>query len=105
MYLITIKRNKIIQAMGKQLGYMSNGYPRLIEENIAFPSDLVNVHEVEAVPGQFEPGRYCYTPEQGFYMNPDWQEPNKWNLPNEVIEEIKNEAIAEVQEGARDGQV
>ena len=33
------------------------------------------LHEVEPVPDDFEPNKYCYTEEQGFYLNPDWKEP------------------------------
>lgn len=57
------------------------------------------------VPEYVEPDKYCYTEEAGLYPNPRYTEPNKWNLPNEVIEEIKNEAIAEVQEGAKNGKM
>ena len=33
------------------------------------------LYEVETVPDDFEPNKYCYTEEQGFYLNPDYKEP------------------------------
>ena len=33
------------------------------------------LHEVESVPEDFKPNKYCYTEEQGFYLNPDFEEP------------------------------
>ena len=75
MYIITEKNRKEILGMGKCLDYMENGYPRLIEENIAFPTEMVDIYEVETVPEEVELFKYCYDTEQGFYFNPDWREP------------------------------
>lgn len=33
------------------------------------------IHEVEALPEDFESNKYCYTEADGFYANPDWVEP------------------------------
>lgn len=33
------------------------------------------LHEVEELPMDFEPNKYCYTEEEGFYENPEWVDP------------------------------
>lgn len=95
MYVITVKpteqhgkgENRILM-MGERMDYMSNGYPRLVDENVAFPSFMVNVNgepvpegetadkplpEGVEVPEGVEPEKWCYTKEQGFYENPDYE--------------------------------
>jgi len=31
------------------------------------------LHEVDSIPEDFEPNKYCYTEEDGFYENPDFE--------------------------------
>lgn len=72
MYLITDKiDNKIIE-YGEKLDYLENGYPRLINENVAFPTELVDVNQVDEIPDFVEREKYCYTEEKGFYKNENW---------------------------------
>ena len=33
------------------------------------------LHEVESTPEDFKPNKYCYTETEGFYLNPDYEEP------------------------------
>ena len=58
--------------MGAELDYLENGYPRLVQENVAFPTDMVNVYEVENIQEGVEVEKYCYTPEKGFYKNENY---------------------------------
>ena len=97
MYVITAKpteqhekgENRILM-MGEEMDYMDNGYPRLVKENVAFPSFMVNVNGEPvpdgetsdkpvpapiAVPEGVEPEKWCYTKAEGFYLNPDYEEP------------------------------
>lgn len=76
------------------LGTWGNGYPVLIEENIAFPSGTVNIYQNIEVSDEVKsnPSKYCYTPEQGFYENPNYVEPdpaNTYNIPDELFNQIK----------------
>lgn len=41
-----------------------------------FPEGL-DIFEVDEVPAEVVPDRYCYTPKDGFYPNPNWVEPPK----------------------------
>ena len=34
-----------------------------------------DLYEVDSLPEDFKEGLYCYTAEQGFYLNPDYKEP------------------------------
>lgn len=74
--------NRII-AMGHRLDYQDNGYPRLIDENVAFPVETVLVDGLEPdpsnipnpieVPDEVMPEEYCYTTEKGFYKNSEYK--------------------------------
>lgn len=99
MYIITLKENSIIMMMGEALDYMSNGYPRLVDEDIAFPIDMVNVHAVSEVSPEVIPEKYCYTEAKGFYINPNYIEPdptNTYDIPDETYHAIINDLTSEV---------
>lgn len=101
MYVITLKDSNELIMHGEKLDYMSNGYPILVNENTAFPNHMVDVHSIENMPEDVEDGKYCYTEEDGFWLNLNYGEPNPYGIPNELVEQIKNDAIAQVQEGVR----
>lgn len=85
MYIITAKSDNRIIMMGEQLDYMDNGYPRLVNENVAFPTQIVFVNgqdvseqpELEPieVPEGVKAEEYCYTVADGFYENPNHVDP------------------------------
>lgn len=93
MYVITEKRDNVILGIGNTIDYMENDYPRLVNENVAFPTELVNVSQVDSVPEEIVGGRYCYTAEKGFYPNASWKEPNKFGLSDEQIAELEQDTI------------
>lgn len=84
MYVVTNKKTNVIMEMGEKMDYMSNGYPRLVNENIAFPTWMVFVNGEEAVdpkipdtivvPDEVEPAKWCYSREKDFYLNPNYKE-------------------------------
>lgn len=103
-YLITNKETNEVMRWGDKLDYLSNGYPRLIDENVAFVANMVNVHEVESVPVEVSSLKYCYTEEQGFYENPNYVEPNPYGIPDELLQQIQDDTAAQiVQEVAEEG--
>ena len=80
MYIITVKDNEeqlnAILNWDMELDHLDNGYPKLVNKNIAFPSHMVNVYEYkDDIPDYVIPSKYCYTEEKGFYLNPNWVEP------------------------------
>lgn len=81
----------MIKQGNSNLAVMKNGYQALIEENIAFVPHIVNIYQnVDAT--NIIPYKYCYTPEQGFYENPNYVEPdatNTYGIPDELFNQIK----------------
>ncbi len=77
-YIIVEKKNKKFIMSGDQIDYMENGYPRLVEEDVAFPKDMVDVFELVEIPIEVSPNKYCYTEEKGFYLNSDYVEPKPY---------------------------
>ena len=103
MYLIINNKTHAVEAYGEKLDYMSNGYPRLIDINTAWPTDMVTVAEVATVPEDMQVHKYCYTDEGGFTLNPDWEEPNGYGIPEELLRQIKDDTIAEVEGAVLNG--
>lgn len=75
MYIVTLKSDDSIVGTGKKIDYLSNGYPRLIDRNIVYDIDAVNVYEVDSIPDNTNVIQYCYTVSKGFYENPLWYDP------------------------------
>lgn len=73
MYIIVEKNEHRIIAMTNALDYLENGYPRLIKENVAFPSALVDVYNTE-VPEEVSVEKWCYDG-SSFYENENYVEP------------------------------
>lgn len=94
MYIVCLKETSKVIEKGVSFEYRSDGYPRLtLEDGIKadFPVNDVDVFEVSIIPQDYEDDKYCYTPEAGFYLNPDWKEPtdNLYGLTDEQIETIE----------------
>ena len=101
MYLIINKETLIVEAYGEKLDYMKNGYPRLIDINTAWPTSMVNVVEVAEMPEDMAVHKYCY--DNGFYLNPNWEEPNDYGISDELLRRIKDDAITEVEGAVLNG--
>lgn len=102
MFVITTKEENIVIAFGELIDYLDNGYPMLVNENIAFPIDYVNVYEIEEFPEEIIDGKYCYTSEKGFYDNPNWIDPDPGNVYgindivyHQIIDDYTNMLIEE----------
>ena len=101
MFIITNKEKSIVVDTGNEVTYWDNGYPVIVEKDVAFVKEDVNVFEITELPEDFKQGKYCYTEEKGFYINPDYVEPdstNTYGIPDEIFYAIKEQAIAEVQQ-------
>ena len=102
MYIITTKDDNRIMATDRRIKYLPNGYPMLIDTNIAFASEIVNVYEVSEVPSEVIPEKYCYTEADGFYINPNYVEPdptNPYGLPDETVNQIIDDYTLSLIEG------
>lgn len=90
--LITNNITKQIEDCFTTYDYTSNRYIRNPETDVSYNPAMWNCYaEVLELPLDIVRIGFCYTPEKGFYEY----------LTKEQM--IKNEAIAEVQEGAKNG--
>lgn len=107
MILITNKESNVLVAIAEDnyqeennLGTLSNGYPWIKSTNIAYILDEVNVFQNVTTSEKIIEQKYCYTEEKGFYLNPDYVEPdptNTFGITDDLYHSIKEQAIAEVQ--------
>ena len=51
----------------------------LFGNKIIFANETINTYSVDTIPEHISEGKYCYTPEQGFYKNPNYVEPDPTN--------------------------
>lgn len=106
MHIITDTDSARLIAVGTLKEYWPNGYPVITDTNgndCAYPTSFSTMYEVAEIPDGVEPEKYCYTEADGFYANPNWIEPNKYGISDELVEQIKNDAIAEVEEAVING--
>ena len=100
MFIITYKENNVVRTSGQNLDYLENGYPRILDTNISFPKEKVNVFEVNSIPEDFVSSKYCYTEIDGFYKNPNYIEPiseNIYNIPDKTYLQITNDFINSIE--------
>ena len=93
------KINNVVLSFG-ELEYWDNGYP--IVGGVAYDPKDVLLFDVD-VPQDYTAGKYCYTAELGFYINPKYSEPNPYGISDELVEQIKNDAITEIEEAVVNG--
>ena len=75
MYIICQKHNDEVACICRELDYMENGYPRDVYRNTAYVKETVHVYESIEVPEGVTERRYCSTPREGYYANPDYRAP------------------------------
>lgn len=109
MKIVANKGTFEVIAIGTFKEYWDNGYPIITDLNgmdCAYPLDFYNFFDIDSIPEDYIPGKYCYTEEKGFYLNPDYVEPdptNTFGIPDDLYHSIKEQAIAEVQKGVSNG--
>ena len=74
MYILTNSDNRIIM-ISKTLSYTNNNDYVVNEGKLIIVKELIsNVYEKnEEIDKKYNSSKYCYTNEQGFYINPDWK--------------------------------
>ena len=94
-YIITTKEEDRIIAFAKQLSTLDNGYWHSVLNDTAYPnttcyaydadgkiaevdgSEPAKIGEPIEIPAEVKPEKYCYTAEDGFFENPDYEEPKE----------------------------
>ena len=102
--IITYKNSDVIMCIGDKLGKQAvTGYTEVTlnmdgnESKVAYAFDVNAYDNVEIDKGVMTEV-YCYTPDKGFYKNPDYIEPNKYGLPDELVQQIQDDTIADLIE-------
>lgn len=93
-YIITDKSGNRVIAMGEVLDTQDNGNWWLKNENTAHPNTICYAYDADGqiaevdgtkkakigepieIPAGVKAEKYCYTAEDGFFENPDYEEPN-----------------------------
>lgn len=75
MYIITSKNDKRITDFSTTIGYETNGNIILDNGTQIACFKEVDVHEAEEIPVGVVAEKYCYTEADGFYVNPNYVEP------------------------------
>lgn len=99
MYIITGKTDNAIKDIGNAIEYMVNGYPKVIDSNTIYPNHFINLFEISEVPQEIKIEKYCYTEADGFYINPNYVEPdptNTYGISDETYHAIINDLTEEV---------
>lgn len=94
-YIITNKSDNRVIAMGEVLDTQDNGNWWLKKENTAYPNTTCYAYDADGqiaevngnksakigepieIPVEVKAEKYCYTAEDGFFENPDYEEPNE----------------------------
>ena len=105
MKIIVKKETNEILAITEKIEFQSNGNPVVVKDGskVAFIAAMCKEFDDKLftdadVTEEIKPLKYCYTQTEGFYLNPNWEEPNKYNLPNETVQTIKDDTVAELIE-------
>lgn len=96
MFIVCAKNTKEFILSGNTLVYQDNGYPLLVEEKTAFYPEAVEVYEIESLPKEVVPHKYCYTTEKGFYLNSNYEQPESEQEKTE--QDYREKLVKEVSE-------
>lgn len=75
MTVVTMKdSNEIIAVTKTTSSTVDEGYTRIDDCGFIVKASGYDFSEVDEVPNEVVPYKYCYTAEKGFYINPNWNE-------------------------------
>lgn len=85
VYVLTARHDDAFIMWGKKCEVNGFGYVHMLNEGVAYPANTVYVNGEEPIRGELPPridlpdgvvpGEWCYTKEQGFFKNPDYEPP------------------------------
>ena len=90
MKYVLVDNQDVVMHISDTINYQENGNVLVDNDSLAYAKILVKkVHEVEEVPSEAVPYKYCYTEEDGFTANPNYVEPEPSQL-DRMEQEIQN---------------
>lgn len=75
MIVILTKNSKVVEFYTASISIAENEHYYIRERNLYLPQFLCEEPFEVVIPEDIKPGKYCYTEEKGFYLNPDYDEP------------------------------
>lgn len=115
MYIITDKNTHEVLYVLENVHEFENGVYSIVNEqgtkfcvttskSFDIYDGKIYVHVLNA-PDDLIPSKYCYTEEDGLYINPNYTEPDPYGISDELLEQIKNDTVEEIrQEMLRDAE-
>ena len=94
MYVITNKEDNSIFYIAEAMKEKELDYKEIVDFGFCIKVSDWGVFEVDEIPENVIPGKYCYTEEKGFYENPNWVEPEV----EDPIQEYRDKLASEVSE-------
>lgn len=102
MFIITDKRTNVVLAIGERLERIKeNGYPVLVNENVAFPPKDVDIYEGDCSGvsiNDISKSKICYNTVSGFYENPRYVSPEERIKRTEEYQAGYDQAILDMIE-------
>lgn len=98
LYIAVAKDTNVFIGRSATLAYWDNGYPLFPDLNRAYIPETTEIYTVDTIPGDVAEYKCCYTPVAGFYENANYKEPNTYGIPDELLQRIKDDAVAEIEE-------
>ena len=93
MFVITRSKDNVIEGLSSTVTTLETDYIKT-DRNVVMNPKNVTLHEIDNLPVNIERIKYCYTEEKGFYVNPDWVEPEV----EDPIQEYRDQLASEVSE-------
>lgn len=83
MFYLLVNKNNVVVYMSTEATIKSDGIH--VGNGVVFADKTLQIKTVDLLPEGIVPQRYCYTNEEGFYLNPSYVDNNN---SNELIEKI-----------------
>lgn len=108
MYIITEKNTHEVLYVLENVNEFDNGVYSIVNKQgtkfCVTTSDSFDTYDgkiytyVSNTPDDLIPSKYCYTENDGLYINPNYTEPNPYGIPDELLEQIKNDTVEEIRQ-------
>lgn len=102
MYIAVSRDKNVFVGRSERIEKWENGYPVFPDLNRAYIPERFFIYET-GIPAGVTEYKYCYTPIDGFYENPNYTEPNRYGISDSLLRKIKDDTIAEIEEAVLNG--
>lgn len=98
MFIFVNKYDNVVLCITTEMGYLENGYPINKTTNTSYVKETTIIYEEDNIPEDIEKIKYCYTPEDGFFLNKKYKEPkDELSFRVKKLEDDGNAMLADIQ--------